>query len=159
MLPPRASDTRSRERGFTLIEIMTAIAILVFGVVSLVGLLGVGVATHRSAEQNDRAVRLAERVLHRIEEEIVPRAVQLAAASGETLRLPAVDSTTADVEGFPGMRYRVEFTLDPETPDLALVRLRVLWLDQGETQAVEFQRILVSHVPFPQRIARLREGN
>lgn len=156
---PSVEPRGSSERGFTLIEIMTAIAILVFGVVSLVGLLGVGVATHRSAEQHDRAVRLAERVLQRIEEEIVPRAIEAAAAANEALTLPAVDSTTADVDGFPGLRYRIEFTLDPEVPTTALCKLRVLWLDQGEAQAVEFHRILVSHVPFPQRIARLREGN
>lgn len=145
--------------GFTIVELLVAMGILLFGTVSLLGVLGVGVSTHRSAEQHNYAVELAQRVLQRLEEDIVPKALLEAAAAGPDAEftLPPVDSTPADVVGLPGMRYRVEFVQDPERPTLALATVRVLWLEQGEAQAVEFQRILVSHVPFSQRIARLQE--
>ncbi len=146
------------ERGFTIVELLVAMGILMFGTVSLLGVLGVGVATHRSAEQHNTAVQLAQRVLQRLEEDVVPRALLVAAAAGPDaeFKLAAVDSTPQDVAGCPGMRYRVEFTQDPEQPTLALAKVMVIWLEQGDAQAVAFQRILVSHVPFPQRIARLR---
>lgn len=150
-----------RSAGFTLVELMVAMGILLFGAVSLLGVLGVGVDTHRSAEQHNLAVQLAQRVLQRLETEVVPKALiaaQDAATDGQPVnfKLAPVDSTPADVVGTPGLRYRVEFTQDPEQPQLVLAKVRVLWLDQGEAQAVEFQRILVGQVPFPQRIARLR---
>jgi type II secretory pathway component PulJ len=153
-----ATDLRHRERGFTITEMLVAMGILTFGTVSLLGVLGVGVSTHRSAEQHNNAVQLAQRVLQRLEEDTVPRALLAAAEAGPEaeFKLAAVDSTPQDVAGCPGMRYRVEFTHDPEQPTLALAKVRVVWLEQGEAQAVDFQRILVSHVPFPQRIARLR---
>lgn len=135
--------------------------ILLFGTVSLLGVLGVGVSTHRSAEQHNQAVQLGQRVVQRLEEDILPKALLAAAAQGPDteFKLTAVDSTPADVVGVPGMRYRVEFVQDPENPTVALATVRVFWLEQGEAQAVDFQRILVSHVPFSQRIARLQEGH
>src|SRR5690606_25708156 len=153
-----AGEARAHCRGFTITEMLVAMGILMFGTVSLLGALGVGVSTHRSAEQHNQAVQLAHRVLQRLEEEIVPRALLAAAESGEVSAPPfaAVDATPADVASAPGMRYRVEFTTDPERPDLVLATVRVLWLEQGEAQAVEFRRILVNHVPFAQRVARLR---
>lgn len=155
-------DPRRCEAGFTLVELMVAMGILLFGTVSLLGVLGTGVDTHRSAEQHNFAVQLAQRVMQRLEEDTVPKALLAAVAAtpagGEMVfKLAPVDSKPADVVGTPGLRYRVEFTQDPEQPHLALAKVRVTWLDQGEAQGVEFQRILVSHVPFPQRIARLRE--
>lgn len=150
----------ARQSGFTITEILIAMGILMFGAVSLLGVLGVGVSTHRSAEQHNAAVHLAERVLQRLQEDIVPRALLASAAAGPEaeFKLAAVDSTPQDVAGCPGMRYRVEFTQDPEQPTLVLAKVRVMWLEQGDAQAVDFQRILVSHVPFSQRIARLRAG-
>jgi len=150
---------RSGAAGFTIVELLVAMAILLFGTVSLLGVLGVGVSTHRSAEQHNQAVQLAQRVLQRLEEDVLPKAMLAAAAEGDgaEFKLAAVDSTPADVAGVPGMRYRVEFVQDPAHPTVALATVRVLWLEQGEAEAVDFQRILVSQVPFPQRIARLQD--
>ncbi|MEZ5962745.1 MAG: hypothetical protein R3F56_02750 [Planctomycetota bacterium] len=150
----------STSAGFTIVELLVAMGILLFGTVSLLGVLGVGVSTHRSAEQHNQAVQLAQRVLQRLEEDVVPKALLAAAAEGPEaeFKLAPVDSTPQDVAFVPGLRYRVEFVQDPERPTVALATVRVLWLEQGEAQAVEFQRILVSHVPFSQRIARLQEG-
>ena len=95
--------------GFTITELLVAMGILMFGTVSLLGVLGVGVQTHRSAEQHNQAVQLAQRVLQRLEEETVPRALLAAAAAGDDAEpvLAAVDSTPADVGFASGLRYRV----------------------------------------------------
>jgi prepilin-type N-terminal cleavage/methylation domain-containing protein len=145
----RAGD----QRGFTLLELMVAIGILVFGVTTLIGVLSVGVATRRGAEQRARAALLAEQVLHRIATETLATA-PVPEQPDDGLELPPL--RVDRVDGYPGMKYGVEFVVDPVLPELVLARVTVSWLDQGEDQGQEFQRVIQRTVPFSQRVAARR---
>jgi prepilin-type N-terminal cleavage/methylation domain-containing protein len=149
------AEPRRSVRGFTLIEMMVAIAILAFGITALIGVLTVGVSTRRSAEQKSRAVLLSGQILHQLQEQVFAtpgKANDPAAKPGSDPDLIQVDR----VDGFPGMSYQVRFTHDPDHPDLVLALVSVRWREQGETVAEEFSRILRREEPFSRRVSRIR---
>ena len=144
------------EGGFTLLELMVSLGILVFGATALIGALGLGVGTRRSTEMRARAVVLADQVLHQVEQGLLaehplPDDWQ----SAEDLALPPARVDVVD--GFPGMRYSVQFTVSQERPDLVLATIEIAWRDQGDDQAQQFHRLLPRAVPLARRIEQ-REG-
>ncbi len=140
--------THRHERGFTLVEMMVAIGILLFGVTTLVGVLGVGVATRRSAEQQLRAARLVDQVLYRLETQYLP------SIPPESEEIPPLEVDAP--EGFPEMKYRVDFAFDPKQPLVVLATISMRWREQGEAIGVEYRRVMFRETPFPQRVQRLR---
>jgi prepilin-type N-terminal cleavage/methylation domain-containing protein len=138
--------------GFTLIELMVALGILLFGVSAILGVLGVGVQTRRSAEQRHRAVQVVGGIVHDLEQSLFDGRTR-----GDAGGLPALDPITiTDVGGHTGLLARVTFTTDPEHPELVLARIDVSWTEQGEAQAQTFERILRWQESYPSRVARLR---
>lgn len=145
--------TVRRDAGFTLLEIMVAMGILVFGVTSLIGVLGVGVSTRRTADMRAQAVLIADQALHDVEERFLADA-PLDPEWQEPEDLAIQPVTVEEIPGHPGLRYTVEFQPDVERPDLVLVTVRVAWLDQGEESGEVFRRILARQVPFSTRVER-----
>ena len=145
----------TRQDGFTLLELMVAIGILVFGLTSLLGVLTVGVSTRRSAEQRSRAVLLAEQAIQHIETEVLAKAV-LPEEYDEDTDLEIAPVTVTDIDGYPNMKYTVEFEIDPELPELVLARVRVSWREQGENVGQVFHRVLFREAPYSQRVAQRR---
>lgn len=138
--------------GFTLVEMMLAIGILVVGAASLIGVFGVGVATRAGSERRERAVQLADQVLFRLERDVLgPRG-----PDGRWPELPPLRVESPD--GFPGMRYEVEFVTDERVEELVLARIHVRWNEQGQPASTTFQRVLRRAEPFPRRIARIRSN-
>ena len=148
------TEASNRSAGFTLLELMAAMGIFVFGLTALIGVLTIGVGTRRGAEMRTRAVLLADRVLHRIETETLVTAALPHEFEDDDLAIERVEQL--QVDGFPGMKYSVEFEVEPELPELVLVRIRVSWLEEGEDRAQEFVRILPREVPFSRRVAERR---
>lgn len=133
--------------GFTLVEMMLALAILVYGVSALAGSLLTGVSVRRGSEMRFRADAIVNQAVHRIQEEEFPRYSD----PGEPLQ----SFTVEEPLGYPGMEYTVDYVTDPERPGLVLARIRVSWREQGESMGETFERILVRRVPFSRRISRL----
>jgi prepilin-type N-terminal cleavage/methylation domain-containing protein len=133
--------------GFTLIELMIAIGILLFGVTTLAGVLSVGLGTRRSAEQQLRASALVDQVLLELEQDVLPGIDPLAT------ELPPVE--VDGPPGFPELKYRVDFTLDPERPEVVLARIEIGWREQGDWITTRFRRVLFRQAPFAQRVQRL----
>jgi prepilin-type N-terminal cleavage/methylation domain-containing protein len=138
------------ERGFTLVELMLALAILVFGVTALAGSLLTGVSMRRGSEMRFRAPALAAQAVHRIQEEEFPRY----ADPSEPLK----GFTVEDPPGYPGMKYSVEYAKDLERPGVVLAKIKVSWLEQGERMGETFRRILLRRVPFSRRVSELTRG-
>jgi len=136
--------------GFTLVEMMLALAILVFGVSALAGSLLTGVGMRRGSEMRFRADALVNQAIHRIQEEEFPRSLD----SGEPLQ----SFTVEEPPGYSGMEYTVDFVKDLERPGLVLAKIKVSWADQGERMGETFERILVLRVPFSRRVAGLTKG-
>ncbi|MEY2981926.1 MAG: hypothetical protein RL562_2153 [Planctomycetota bacterium] len=145
------------ESGFTLLELIVALGILVFGATSLIGALSLGVGSRRGTEMRARASLLADQVLLHVERELLGRhGIPSGWQSAEELAIPPEGVDVVD--GFPGMRYAVSFETSPERPDIVLATVTVGWRDQGEDDGVVFQRIVPRAVPLSQRINQRREA-
>jgi len=122
-------DRRPDQTGFTLVEMMLALAILVFGISALAGALLTGVSMRRGSEMRFRADALVQHAVYRIQTRDRSK--------------PLTGFTVTEPPGYPGMEYTVEPIRDPERPGLVLARIRVSWLEQGERLGETFERILV----------------
>lgn len=153
----QSTDGPRDERGFTLIEIMVALGILVFGVTALIGALGLGVSERRTAEQRQRAAVLADQILQQIQTDLLAAAPRTGAEEdiSELEIEPAVDQVA---DGFPGLRYAVEFTPAASNPGLVMVTVDVTWLERSAAVSQTFRRVLPRQVPFSQRVERHRRS-
>ncbi len=147
-----ATSPRS-ERGFTLAEMLAALAILLFGVTALLGSLGSAVAQRRTTDARLASAALCEYALHRVQNEAVRRRAD--GASDLDLELAPLADQRAP--SFPGMTWGAKVTTDDERPDLWLVHISIRWLEQGEEAIQEYQRILPRQLPLGQRVRRFRE--
>ncbi len=145
----RRGPTRS-EAGFTLVELMVAMAILVFAVTAIADSLLTGVGMRRGSEMRFRATALVDYAIQDIQEEVFPRS--------QDPSEPLAGFTRVDPPGYPGMNYTVEFIEDLERPGVVLAKIKVAWRDQGELVGETFQRILLRRVPFSRRVSALARG-
>ncbi len=149
------STRRRGEAGFTLAEMLAALGILLFGITALLGALSSSVSQRRSTEARLAAAALAEQIVHRLQHESLrPRAD---AESALDLELAPLADQTAP--GFPGMTWTATTVADPDRPDLWLVRIRVIWLEEGDEEFVEFLRLLPCQLPLAQRVSRFRDDS
>jgi len=64
MRNPRSPRRKqSSQKGFTLLEVMFSMVVMAVGLVSLLGVMGLAMASTQSSEQNDIAKRLADEAL------------------------------------------------------------------------------------------------
>ena len=148
-----AESTRPAQHGFTLAEMLAALGILLFGVTALIGALSSSISQRRSTDARIQAAAMCERALLQLQQEGVRRR-----ADGETdLDLELAPLADQTVPGFPGMTWSASTVLDPDRPDVWLVRLKVTWLEEGEEMTEEFLRVLRRQLPLGQRVLRFRE--
>jgi prepilin-type N-terminal cleavage/methylation domain-containing protein len=143
---PRRPDPA--QSGFTLAEMLVALAILVFGLTALAGSMTVGVSTRRGTEMRFRAVNMVDFVVRDLREN------HLVAHPPDAGPLP--DTRSDELEVFPGMKYVVKFVEDPDHPLVVLARIQISWREQGESVAEQFERVLIRERPFSQRISQLQ---
>ena len=138
--------------GFTLVAMMLAIGILVFGVTSLVGLLSVGVSVRSTAELRNQAIWAADWLFtdYRRRLAVAPP------PAGETPPPPPVVEYDA-IPGYPRLRAVVRPIVAAAEPGLVLLEIRVSWLEQGAGVEEVFRRTAEVGVPFPVRVARARK--
>lgn len=142
------------EAGFTLTEMMVALAILLIGFTSLLAALTGGVSLRREADARQAASLLAEEVLHRVRQQAFAQG-----EDGSSVLENAPQAQSGTAEQFPGMRWEVAFGAAPERPDLVLATVTVRWLDQGEFVMQEFRRLLPRQEPLGVRVRRFRAEN
>lgn len=153
------SGNALRQGGFTLLEMMVALGLLIVGMTSVLGALSSGLGTRRQAEMRSRASLLAEQVLGELRVD-PSRAGEAFSAVGEAIDEGAEAPppvVVERIEGYPGMRYTLFVSTDPDYPEMVLVRLRVAWRSQGEFTGTEFHRLLPRTPTLSRRVAE-REG-
>ena len=135
-LEPGASTSQRRQRGFSLIEVVVAMAILSLGMTSAIALFTAATGAHRRAIHRSNAADLAEWAMADIES-----ALRLGASPDQISESPPAEAIARD---WPG--YVLEVELLPiggaSGDDEILVEVEVTWQTRGRDQSIEFQQIV-----------------
>lgn len=161
------SMTETGQRGFTLVEMLVALGILVLGFTSLIGLLGVGVSTRRTAELRNQAVQAVDAVLFEVRQRIAsaPADGGVAPVAGaEQASTPEAAPAPGEAEvivfdtvpGYDRLKAVATLVRDESHPTLVLVVIKITWLQEGIEVGEEFQRVLPAYEPFSRRAGRAR---
>jgi len=146
---------RSRA-GFTLIEVMLAMFVLLIGMTAILGLLSFGAALSRTATLRGGASNAIEAVVRDLEETLFP--LELDANGDEQAGEPR-EIHEQPVPGYPGLLYSTHATPNPEHPLEYRVDVEITWAVGGTTRSKQYTTLLLREVPFGERLrARFVEG-
>ena len=148
--------SRSSAAGFTLIEVVLAMGILLLGSSAILGLLSFGAALSRTAVLRSGASDAIEAIVSDLEESLFP--LQLTSTGDEVAGAPR-DLVDRPVPGHPSLVYSTHSTPNPENPLEYRVDVEITWAVGGTTRSKRFTTLLLREVPFGERLrARLVEG-
>lgn len=154
--PPtsRSADLRGDRRGFTLVEVVLAMMILLIGMTTIIGLLSFGAAMSKTATLRTHAANSVEAVLLDLEEHLFP----LVLVDGVEVAGEPTEIVDRAVPGYPALTYTAVATPDPDElggpgPPLEYrVDVELSWSSQGARQKKSFTTILLREVPFGERL-------
>ncbi len=138
--------------GFTLVEMLVAMGILMFGITSLIGLLSLGVSTRRTSELRNQSVHAVDEVIHHVREQVIP----LQTFDENDVPVPLEAVTLDPVAGYPRLRARVDFRYDESHPHLVLLDVHLTWMEEGAIVGERFRRVIESYDGFSRRVGRVR---
>jgi prepilin-type N-terminal cleavage/methylation domain-containing protein len=156
--PQRAERTRRKRRraGFTLIEVVLAMLVLLIGMSAILGLLSFGAALSRTASLRSGASGSIDAVVADLEESLFP--LQLDELGDEIAGEPR-DVKDHEIPGYPGLLYSTQSTPNPENPLEYKVEVEMKWAVGGTTRTKRFTTLLLREVPFGERLrSRIIEG-
>jgi prepilin-type N-terminal cleavage/methylation domain-containing protein len=146
---PRAP--RSDRAGFTLIEVLLAMALLLFGMASILGLLSFGAGMARTSTLRGASADAIESVMSDLEERHFPLVRNEA---GDEVVGEPVERVDEPVPGHPGLSYSTRSTPNPENPLEYRVDVEIRWSISGTTRAKRFTTLLLRQIPFGERLRR-----
>ena len=152
--------------GFTIVEIILAMAILLIGMTSVLGLLSFGAGMARNAQLRSASAASVEAVLADLEEALFPLVRE-----GSTQRLvagPPHQISNRGVRGHPGLFYDARATLaartppdasekpstGPTPPEVYAVEIDMHWETSGQARSKTFRALFPRRVPFGERLRR-----
>lgn len=136
----------SARAGFTILEVLVAMGILLFGMVAVLALLTWGAGTTRSAQLRTSAAAAAEAVVADLEESLFP---EVGGEAGEPLEIQA-----RRPPGAAGVSYSARAVQNPERPVEYRVDVEMTWDSQGVRKDLSFTTLLLREVPFGERLRR-----
>ncbi|HKE00188.1 MAG TPA: prepilin-type N-terminal cleavage/methylation domain-containing protein [Planctomycetota bacterium] len=136
----------NRRAGFTLVEMIVAMGILVVGVSSILGLLTFGAALQRTAESRNDVALAAAAVIEDLRVNTFPLS-----ADG-VVGAPASMSFERDVPGHPKLTAYVDLRESPDREGEYFATVRIGWKERGKRRAETFRTILQREVPFDRRV-------
>jgi type II secretory pathway pseudopilin PulG len=151
------TGTAPRARtGFTLVEVVLAMFVLLLGMTSILGLLSFGAALSRTAALRSGAANAIEAVTTDLEETLFP--LELDDEGDEVAGEPR-DVVDHEIPGHPGLVYSTTSLPNPENPLEYRVEVDMKWAVGGTTRSKRFTTLLLREVPFGERLrARVVEG-
>ena len=154
----KRSSLRSRRAGFTIVEIVVAMGILLLGMSAILGLLSFGAAMARNAALKSEGATAVEAIVADLEESLFPL-VRDEQTGDYVVGAPSpIDARP--VPGHPGLTYSARVTPDPldkSTPGGALrwrVDVEIRWMTSGRAKTRSFSTLLLRQVPFGERLRR-----
>jgi len=144
-----STHTRARPRahGFTILEVVLAMGILVVGMTVLLSLFTFGAALSRSAEMRTSAAVAVDAVLADLSETLFPLA-----PDGSVEEPVAIEERS--LASAPGVLYSATPMQNPQRPDEYRVDVQMWWQGGGVRRGEEFTTILLREVPFGERMRR-----
>jgi hypothetical protein len=154
----RTSMAARRRAGFTIVEVVLAMGLLLLGMTAILGLLSFGAALARTAALRTGAAAAAEAVVADLEEtlfplEVDPRTGDRRAGAPHTLE----DRPVPDHEGivYSARATPVPASDDgPEGPQRYRVDVEMSWTSSGRRKSKTFTVLLLREVPFGERLRR-----
>ncbi len=139
--------TTNPRAGFTLIEVLLALAILLFGMTAVLSLFTFGAALSRSSHLRTVGSSATEAVLADLEETLFPLDAEGEAGEPRPIQDRAVP-------GFPELVYSARATPNPDRPLEYKVELRLRWSSAGVEREKVFTTLLLREIPFGERLRR-----
>lgn len=153
MTTPRR--TRRRARGFTILEVVFSMGILLIGLSVVLGLLSFGAGLGTSSVRRAEAAAALEFVVADLEERLFPLA-----ADG-TVGEPR-DLVDVPVPGYERLVYSTVATPDPDHvgpgPILYRVVIHLKWRQSGQDRLLSVATLMPRQVPFGERLRRALLG-
>ncbi len=155
----------SERSGFTIIEVILALGIMMIGMSVILTLMTFGAGMSRDADLRADSAATARAIVADLEEGFFP------IGADDVIGAP-VDIESRTLPGYPGLVYSAHATLNPtRTGDLGLadtpgavldngpleyrVDVRVSWMSRGESRGSMFSVLLTRELPFGARLRRL----
>lgn len=153
----RAPSTRSR-RGFTILEVLVAMSILLVGMSAILGLLSFGAAMTRTAALKSAGAITVDAIAADLEESLFP--LELDPATREWTVGKPVAIERRELANYPGVNYSARATPDPNDkrpggPLRYRVDIEVEWTAGGRVRSKNFQTLMLRQVPFGERLRRM----
>ena len=151
--------------GFTLVEVVLAMGLLLLGMTSILGMLSFGAALARTAELRAASASAAEAVVADLEETLFPLLAD--PATGELFAGEPREVRERPVPGREGVVYSALALADPaarsgapgvpgaEGPRRYRVDVTMRWTSAGQARTRGFTTLLLREVPFGERMRRL----
>ncbi len=136
--------------GFTLIEILLALMILLFGFTAVLGLLTFGAGLSRTALLRTSAAAAVEAVVLDLEETLFPL---VEGPGGGEAGEPA-EIVGRLVPGVPDVVYGARAVQNPDRPLEYRVDVELSWKTSGVRREKRFTTLLVRQIPFGERLRR-----
>jgi hypothetical protein len=145
--------------GFTRVEVMLAMGLLLLGMTSILGLLSFGAALSRTAQLRAAAAAAAEAVVADLEETLFPLVAD--PVTGELVAGEPRAVLDRAVPGHDGILYSAVAVGDPSPPAEPAgprryrVDVALRWSSAGQARTRTFTTLLLREVPFGERMRRL----
>lgn len=132
--------------GFTILEVLVAMAILLFGMTTILGLLTYGTAMSRSAQLRTSAASAAQAVVADLEETFFP---VVDGEAGEPREI-----ADRAIAGADGLVYSAKGRPNPARPLEYRVDVAMKWSSQGVEREKKFTTLLHRELQFGERLRR-----
>lgn len=136
----------SRRSGFTIVEVVLAMGILLIGATAIIAFLTFGSATARHAQLRTQAAAAIEAVEADIDHHLFP-------LEDGVLGEP-VELTDRPVPGVPGVLYTARATPNPELEREYRVDVSMTWESGGMKRSKDWTMIRIRELTFGERLRR-----
>jgi len=151
----RAPESRATRGGFTLLEVVLALGVLMLGLSAVLGLFSFGAGLARSSDLRLSAAQAAEAVIADLEEQLFPLGPD--GEPGEPVLIEARALPNA-----PDLVYSARAQREPAAehprgrPPLYRVDVELAWSSAGARRTERFSALIARELPFGARMRRER---
>jgi len=140
------NSRKANRAGVTILEVIVAMGIFLFGMTAILGLLTFGAALSRTAQLRTHAAALVQAVTADLEESFFPLENGEAGEPRGIVKRP--------LHGRDDILYSATPTQNPDRPLEYKVDVELTWKSGGVQREKRFTTLLLREVPFGERMRR-----